>query len=341
MEDPLISIIIPVYNTGKNLIKLVKKILSQEYGHFQLILVDDGSTDNSLEIITAIQKSDSRVVVAVQKNSGPAAARNTGLKKAQGKYVMFLDSDDDIANNYFEKMLGKMSSDDYDLAVCGLSYRRRMGGKETSVFTKCVSSQEKKESTSSYLVRLIGNDGRLYGVINKVFRRKIILDNKIQFREGLDFGEDLVFVLDYLKYAEKKICFVYEPLYIYNFGTETSTVSKSSLIYNNWQKNWDYLKERFGPKDDFEQDNLNWVRYRWHYSYCLAVIRSDKKKKQKLELFEPAKKDQEYLGLGRVKNIGWKKKVLEFTYLVLRKSKLLLWLGFSCLAKVKGDNTDL
>ena len=98
-NNPKISIIVPVYNQEKYLSKCLDNILEQTYKNFELICVDDGSTDNSQNILKKYEKLDGRVEVLYQKNSGAAVARNKGLSRAVGDYILFLDSDDEFDNN--------------------------------------------------------------------------------------------------------------------------------------------------------------------------------------------------------------------------------------------------
>lgn len=100
-----ISIIIPVYNAEPFLDKTIQSILSQTYKNFQLILIDDGSKDNSLQICYRYQREDSRILVLSQENAGSSAARNYGLIKATGDYIMFVDADDCIEENMLEELV--------------------------------------------------------------------------------------------------------------------------------------------------------------------------------------------------------------------------------------------
>ena len=119
MSSSLVSIVIPVFNTGKLARSLVDKLLSDDYRDVEIILVDDGSTDNSLEIIKQIKNE--KVRIYNKKNGGPSAARNFGIKKAKGEYLLFVDSDDDMAQDYVQKMVLAFR-DDIDMVVSGVKY---------------------------------------------------------------------------------------------------------------------------------------------------------------------------------------------------------------------------
>lgn len=117
MTNTKISVIIPVWNAGKFLKRCIDCILIQTYTNFELILIDDGSTDNSRTICDTYSANDKRIVVIHQINKGAATARNTGLDIAKGKYVTFIDADDYVVADYLEKLFNALVSDDTDLAV--------------------------------------------------------------------------------------------------------------------------------------------------------------------------------------------------------------------------------
>lgn len=112
------SVIVPIYNREKSIKKCVDSILRQSEKDFELILVDDGSTDNSLKICKDFEKTDNRIIVIHKENGGVSSARNAGIDVARGKYVVFVDSDDYVDNNYLEIL----SSKDADLVISGVIF---------------------------------------------------------------------------------------------------------------------------------------------------------------------------------------------------------------------------
>ena len=118
-EKKLITVVVPVYNTGELLRECVDSILAQTYKNLEIILVDDGSTDSSGEICDQYSLKDSRISVYHQKNSGQASARNYALSIARGEYIGFVDSDDYIAPNMYETMVDSLERNDADIVVCG------------------------------------------------------------------------------------------------------------------------------------------------------------------------------------------------------------------------------
>lgn len=117
-----VSVIVPVYNVEKYLRRCVDSIISQTYKNLEIILIDDGSTDNSGKICDEYSKSDNRIIVIHQSNQGPSGARNTGLSMATGDFTIFVDSDDWIENNLIKKMLSKLVAYDLDIIECGINW---------------------------------------------------------------------------------------------------------------------------------------------------------------------------------------------------------------------------
>lgn len=279
--QPLISVIIPVFNTSISARRLLAILFAQTYENLEIICVDDGSTDDSLQQLKKLAKSDSRLKVFHQENAGASAARNLGLDHATGDLIAFLDSDDLITHDYFEMMSnalknkGKIatlasSKTARAFSVCGFHYFRLKSHSQSDVFINEVPAQKPGEPARAYLLRFMREDGRLYSAVNKLFHAEIIKKYHLRFDVNKNFAEDTKFVFDYLdawirecesKRPKTKLAnsasassarsakltpgklahptkirlgVVPKPLYIYNFGTETSTVKKSSLIWQNW-----------------------------------------------------------------------------------------------------------
>ena len=216
----MISIIIPFYNTGESCAQLVKQLLNDRQRDIEIICVDDNSTDDSLKIVNAVCKKDKRArTVHQEKNQGSAAARNRGLEEATGDYVVFLDSDDDVAELFLTKMIEGITTDNSVLAVCGIRQNYLHTGKIVDKFTTPASEQNDNETWEEYILRLMIEDAHLYSCVNKIYKRKYITAGKVHFDTKLDFAEDTKFVLDYLKQAgkekEARIEFIPDPLYTY------------------------------------------------------------------------------------------------------------------------------
>lgn len=277
MSKPLISIVIPVYNTGKSATRLVKSILEDEYSYYDIILVDDGSTDDSLKQLKKID--DKRVRVFHQANSGASAARNFGLSKVQGKYIIFLDSDDEIKPEFLPSLIGAVQKDPNSFPVTGM-YRQAKGSKKAiDLYARKLRKQGTNESLRDYVLWLLIQDGRMYPIVNKIFRADVIQKNGLKFDPHFVLAEDLKFVLDYLKYAPGDIKFIQEPLYIYHFNNDTSLTNVAALRWSNWQKSFQHLTKWCGKISPRAAMYLSLIYARWRVSHTKAQQRERAERK--------------------------------------------------------------
>lgn len=283
-EEPLVSVVIPVWNTGENISILIQGLLAQTYHNIEIIAVDDGSSDNSPSVLQELAKHDKRLIVVHQKNAGASAARNAGINKAQGKYITFIDSDDSVEKNFIARLTEQLEKDsEVALAATGMRYNKLQQGLVYNIYTKRYRDKRKNERIADYVLGILLRDGRLYGVIDKLFRLEPIKKYNIKFEVGRNFAEDTNFVLSYLKWVPGKIEFILEPLYIYNFGTETSTVKVSSTIWSNWLKSYSDLKkwaeETSGGKLKLKTKILlSLILLRWRISHYRACRRTKNSK---------------------------------------------------------------
>ena len=274
MEKIKVSIIIPIYNTAKYLKACLDSIINQSHQNLEIILVDDGSTDTSGKIADTYAKNDSRIKVIHQKNAGQSAARNAGLKIASGEYISFIDSDDTVDEDFIKKLLSPYQEKNTAITVCGIHYKRLKLKTAENVYVSHLRPRKKNETKKSYLLYLLAIDGRMYSSVNKLYCAKIA--KTLFFDEAVNFAEDTRFVLNYLKKSAGEICFVLEPLYIYNFGTENSTISQTALSWSNWQSSYHFLQNWLGknPKPS-EKFWLHAVHLRWR----ISLIRSRRRAK--------------------------------------------------------------
>lgn len=276
-NNPLISVVVPVYNTEKYLAECLSSIIDQTYKNLEIVLIDDGSTDGSGKICDEYAKKDSRIVVVHQKNGGQSSARNKGLKIIHGKYVAMIDSDDKVMPNFIEKLLSAYSDKKCSLSLCGILYRKLFNGTEDNGYAREYHNRKKNESIKEYVLHSMSLDGRLYSVINKLFVVEIIHEKNLLFEEGRNFGEDTMFVLNYIDVMGGEINISTDSLYIYNFGTESSTVNKSGVIKENWDQLYKDVRKWLGKKPNIkERFWLTMLGLRWKISY----IRSKKRAKK-------------------------------------------------------------
>lgn len=223
----MISIIVPVYNGEKCIEQCIKSILNQNYIDFELLIVDDGSTDGTGAICDKYEKYDNRIKVFHIKNGGVSHARNYGLAKAKGNYIQFIDSDDYIAKDYSKAMIEKIREFNADLVITNY----------------CVVSDLKKEITNyeinegiyspkQIVEKLFQTNTLLNSPVNKLYKRNLI---KKTFDETISLGEDLLFNMNYLEQADK-IYFVTQSLYFYirNDASLTNTYKQQSFYDLNY-----------------------------------------------------------------------------------------------------------
>lgn len=276
-SNPLVSIIVPVYNTKKYLPTCIESIINQTYKNLEIILVDDGSTDESGKICDKYAKKDSRILVIHKKNGGQSSARNDGLKVMHGEYLAMADSDDELAPNFIETLLGLYSTKNCSLSLCGMLYCRLYAGTTEKVYDKKYHSLKENESIKAYVLHSMVLDGRMYPVVNKLFRADIIQKNNLSFEENRDFGEDTMFVMHYIDVMKGEIGISLEPLYVYNFGTENSTVNKSGIVKENWDRLYIDMKKWLGEKPNMsERFWLMMLGARWKVSYIRSKKRAEK-----------------------------------------------------------------
>lgn len=185
------SIIIPVYNAELTIDRCISSVLSQTYHDFEVIIVNDGSKDKSGVICDNFATQDSRIKVFNQENSGVSVARNLGLRQARGEYLIFLDSDDYIKNDYLQTF----AQYDYDCIICGF---KRFGDFDEEYAPELTLYKGKVDVINYICNRFGGLESR--GILSKAIRRRIIVDNNISFDHNLRFGEDTYFFMQcYIK----------------------------------------------------------------------------------------------------------------------------------------------
>lgn len=184
MKDNLVSIIIPIYNSEKFLDKCITSVIEQSHKNIEVILVDDGSTDNSLNICNSYAKRDSRIKVISQQNEGVSAARNTGLLHAAGDYIGFVDSDDYISKDMYEKMIATGKKFDADIVECGCIIIDENENIQSVINLKDDVSSDQHNCIKNYFMKFNTTN---YNV-NKIFKNTILKSFKYpNFKYSEDF----------------------------------------------------------------------------------------------------------------------------------------------------------
>lgn len=223
MND-IISVIVPIYNSEKTLYRCIISILNSVYKELQIILVNDGSTDQSKRICDEIKQKDNRIEVFHLKNGGVSRARNYGLDRARGKFVAFIDSDDFVKPEYFYKLKQGIEQDKCQLSVGSVAHIRNENIEINCIESGQVDFIEKDEKDQKLFLEL-NQKYLLYGPCNKLYYNYIIKKNNIKFPENIMYGEDLLFNMDYLNCIDK-IVYNKEPIYYYDHNSEGSLSQK-------------------------------------------------------------------------------------------------------------------
>lgn len=205
----MISIIVPIYNVGRFLPQCIDSLIHQTYKEIKIILVDDGSRDSCPDICDHYARKDSRILVIHQENAGVSAARNAGLREAEGEFIGFVDPDDWVADVYYERMLEAINEEQADLAISGYAYCHEDGRLDG---TRVYSRREKEVISQKELMRRCSDIPPTirHVVWNKLFRRSL-LTNTI-FPESLRGSEDVRFLTEYLLRSQIGV-FIHEPYY--------------------------------------------------------------------------------------------------------------------------------
>ena len=196
----MVSIIVPVYNSAEFLHKCIKSIQSQTYSDFELLLINDGSTDQSGTICDSYSHKDSRIKVYHKDNEGTSSARNYGIEKASGEYICFIDSDDYVKPDYVKDLYDdRMLEGGSSLVFHAYSFAN-----SPSPFNEIVS--EKLMLKENFIDFLLKNQlMRLSGPCGKLFQKGTIIKEGIRFPQNIHMGEDAIFILSYLYFVDKLV----------------------------------------------------------------------------------------------------------------------------------------
>lgn len=263
MLQPLVSIIIPVYNLADYLPQCLDSVQGQSYENIQVLLVNDGSTDASLAICREYARRDSRFQLIDKANSGVSDSRNQALDRTEGKYIQFLDGDDWLTPDATEALVHAAESTGADLVLAHF-YRvadERMAPrghiKKERVLTRQEFAEEMMKAPANYY----------YGVLwNKLYRRSIIDSRRLRFDSQVNWCEDFLFNLEYIERV-RLVSAVPKPIYYYRKRENSLVTSQASLRRTIAMKmqTFDSYKELYQKLDLYEEQKAK------VYSYLLSA----------------------------------------------------------------------
>lgn len=240
--EPLFSIITPVYNSSETLKACIESIRNQEITNWELILIDDGSTDNSKEICEHYTRIDQRIHAFYKSNGGASSARNIGLGKANGIWITFIDSDDTINPNYFDL---------YNIEKVDLCVQRWKFGKDKDTLEPLNSGLYEDDNCKLFMQENLHKD-IMRSVCAKFLKRDIIRKYNIKFDTNIKLGEDTIFMLGYFRHVH------------------SVSVNNTSFYIYNRSENWN------GAKFAFDKKSLKYFYHRLYSVYEDFPYRSQK-----------------------------------------------------------------
>ena len=263
METPLISVIVPVYNSELFLSKCLSSIINNTYNNLEIICVNDGSTDKSYEILNEFANKDSRIHIINKINGGSARARNEGLNIAKGKYIAFIDSDDIISLKYFDFLMKCVLETKADIVYCDY-----LKFKDEKIIKEDIQLQPYKHITNIYRDR-----GCRQWVWGRLFSKEII--GSLQFRSDVSIFDDVIFTLEVLGNSRDiNIYFLNNKLYFYR-------VFENSLSNSVSEDKWWNLLSSIYPRKDLFKNNIVLImqmfKYGLVYRWYLILVKDKEK----------------------------------------------------------------
>ena len=323
MED-LISVIVPIYNVEKYLNKCIDSIINQKYKNLEIILVDDGSPDNSGKICDEYSKKDNRIKVIHKENGGVSSARNVGINNATGNWISFIDSDDWIEEDYINNLLSNAKKNNAEISMCG--YNRVY---ETKVEKINANGDIKVFNSREFLIKALNPQTGIGFSHMKLIKRQAISD--LHFNDDMKVAEDAFFNIKLSKNINKA-CFIGEALYNYR-NNQTSIVKSfksdyAQMYLYSMKICREYIFEEYNDQEIL-QNYYNFVAYHVLLvanNYC---YHQDNNQKNKIRLLKEICNYEIYkegIEKSNYCNISLTRKITLFTL----KHKLYFITGMIC-----------
>ena len=309
-KNPMVSIVIPIYNVEIYLKKCINSILNQNFNDFEIILVNDGSTDSSLDICNEYLKKDTRINLVNKTNGGLSSARNAGLNVAKGKYISFIDPDDCINENYFNILINKAEMNDCDVIVSGY----RTVPNNVDIIPSYKLNEVLKGTDFILSSDNVHSKNELCFVWRYLYKLKLIKENKIKFNEKIFIGEDVTFNLEVLVNANKVMA-ISDILYYYTINNPTSLMRnkfkpnlESSLI-KQYEKRY-YLSKKYNLINN-KKYKIDMANYYVNSIYRMIVtnLKNDESCDFEKEIKRVSNNE---MFRSSVKNLGFKYKCYNF-----------------------------
>lgn len=243
-KNDLVSVIIPAYNAEKTIEKCVNSILEQTHKNVEIIIVDDGSKDNTKTICENLSKANSKIKFFSKKNGGASSARNFGIKQAEGTYIEFVDSDDYLDSNYIESLFNEYKNNsNIDLVVAGIKINDGVSSVEYLPSVYGIFTKNQFDTAECFLELYSHDFAYLSSPVNKLYKKEFVG----KFDENISISEDKVFNINYLKNVKNKISIIRNSGYNYVMNNASITHTFNSKLHIDLQKSnnilIDYIKQ--------------------------------------------------------------------------------------------------
>lgn len=298
---PLISVIVPVHNLEKYLVRCIESIIGQTYKNLEIILIDDGSTDTSGQIIDEFKKKDNRIKVIHKENGGESNARNTGLRMATGEYIAFCDCDDWMDLDMYETLAWELIQENIDMVASGWYKETDSSSQEIRNALPVDSRVFGREELLKYLYMRDSYRGFAY-MWDKLYKREILKDkdgNWILFHEDLRLGGDVLYLAE-VALNVKRAKYVDRAFYHYYQRDESGCHTKDVTKLREWLKAYELILQRF-EEEQIDYKTKDYVKrfLAYHSSNAteIAAVQGQKEAQKEFQRFMEMYK-QEYISLN-------------------------------------------
>lgn len=283
--SPLISIIIPIFNSQYTLERCISSVINQTYSNWELFLIDDGSKDGSWEICKTYADLDSRIHAFTKDNGGVSSARNVGLKKVNGEYLTFIDSDDYIKEHFLYNMIACFKDKRIDLVS---SYADIINGSTSTPETYAAANIGDENFEDMFIYNDMHWHTSPWG---KLYKTDIIKKNDLRFCEGMHIGEDALFLFSYMLFCDKIfITNITDYCYFaYNTGSLTkriNTIESELLSYSKIHCIIDRLITEKHINSDIALSNLKWLKNSYQRRVLNSLYYNKSSKKERINIIK-------------------------------------------------------
>lgn len=291
-QMPKVSIIIPVFNAEKYLISALESVINQSFTDFELIAINDGSSDSSLEILEKYSAKDNRIKLINKKNTGVSETRNYGIEQAHGEYIVFVDADDILNRDYLLNMVDIAQRDSVDLVICGYSLIDKRGNqREINIPYQRNNAFVNGEMSIFSELQVSGLAVQLW---NKLIRTEVVVRNRIRFEKSASFDEDMFFCWK-VSMCVKNAEYCQKALYQYRLTGSSAIMRYHSDLLQSYRIQIKDLihfaieRNFYSTELDKEVDRMMGKKVG---ILCTMVIRSNKRWKEKLQDIEMIIQDE-------------------------------------------------